>query len=143
MTTLTTVNSSLTLTINNLYDFPQTIQGYAVDDAFSSDDVDTVQVAMGVDRKLSFGYVPVERKLNIMLQANSASADIFDNLANAQDAIGEVYTVTATIILPSLGNVYVFTNGAMTNYSPMPSSKKILQQRKFSFTFERLTWSRI
>ncbi len=139
MATLTTANSALALQIAGLYPVPQTIQGYATDDAFMADDVDPVETQMGVDGHLSGGFTPYPTKLNITLQADSASNGIFDNWLAAQVAAKEVYIANATIIIQGTGEKYTFTKGFITSASPMAGSKKILQPRKFVITFESCT----
>ena len=64
MATLTSANSAFSLQIANLYPVPQSIQGYAADDAFAVDDVEPVETVMGVDGKLSGGYTPYPIKLS-------------------------------------------------------------------------------
>ncbi|MDB5777610.1 MAG: hypothetical protein JWP38_3743 [Herbaspirillum sp.] len=136
MSTLTTANSALSLQITSLYPVPQSIQGYSTDDAFATDDVEPGEFMMGVDGKLSGGYVPYPTKLTITLQADSASNAIFDNWLAAQAAAKEVYFANGTIMLSGTGDTYVFTQGGLSSASPMPSAKKTLQPRKFVITFE-------
>ena len=55
---MTTANSALTLQIDGLYPVPQSIQGYAVDEAFALDSLKKIETLMGVDGKLSAGFTP-------------------------------------------------------------------------------------
>lgn len=139
MPTLTTANSAFSLQIAGLYPVPQNIQGYATDDAFMADDVTPTETQMGVDGKLSAGYTPYPTKLNVTLQADSASNAIFDNWLAAQVAAKEVYASNATITIQGTGEKYAFTRGFLTSSTPMAGSKKILQPRKYSITFEQCT----
>ena len=141
MRTLTTANSAFALQIDGLYPIPQSIQGYATDDSFAADDVEPAEVMMGVDGRLSGGFVPYPTKLNVTLQADSESNDIFDNWLAAQTAAKEIYIANAVIILQGNGGKYAFTRGIMTSASPMAGSKKVLQPRKFVITFESCTKS--
>lgn len=143
MATITSVNSTFTLVIKNLYPTPLTLQGYSVDDAFAGEDIDTAQVQMGVDGFLAAGYVPVEKRVTIMLQANSPSMDIFDNWQAAQTTIRELYEASGTIAMPSLGSVYAFTKGYLTSASTFSSAKKVHQPRRFVITFQEYAWSRV
>ncbi len=136
MATLTSANSALSLQVAGLYPVPQSIQGYATDDAFTADDVTPVETMMGVDGRLSGGFTPVPTVLHITLQADSASNAIFDNWMAAQAAARETYIGNAAISLPGTGDKYIFTKGFLTSGSPMSSAKKVLQARKFSITFE-------
>ncbi len=139
MATLTAANSVLAIQVANLYNVPQVISGFATDDAFMSPDVTAAQTEMGVDGRLSAGFVPYPTVLEITLQADSPSMTVFDNILSAQAAQREVYVTNATVLLPGTGQKYALTRGFMTTLSPMPGVKKILQPRKFSITFESCT----
>jgi hypothetical protein len=139
--TLTTANSALALSVRGLFPVPQSIQGYATDDSFAVDDVSPVEVQMGVDGKLSAGYVPYPTVLNIMLQADSASTAMFDTVLDAQKAAKEAFIFDGTLIIQGTGEKYAFTNGFLTTVTPMSTAKKVLQPRKFALTFELQTKS--
>lgn len=136
MATLTTANSALALAFLPIYPIAQNIQGYATDDAFAADDVEPAEVMMGVDGKLSAGYTPYPTKLNITLQADSESNDIFDNVLLAQKAAKEVFFASGIISIQGTGKKYALNRGVLSSVSVMPSSKKVLQPRKFVITFE-------
>lgn len=141
MATLTTANSVFALSIANLYPVGQILQGYATDDAFAAEDISPAEVLMGVDGKLSGGYVPTPIPQTIMLQADSNSNAIFDDWYYAQKAAGELYIASAIIALQGTSQKYSMNRGILTGYNPMPSAKKILQPRKFVITFESVTLS--
>lgn len=137
--TLTNANSALAIAIQGLYPVPQLIQGYSTDDAFMAGDVAPVETQMGVDGYLSAGFVPYSTALDITLQADSLSNDVFDNWMNAMSAAREVYVANATIILPGVQGKWAMTKGFLTSGTPFPAGKKILQPRKFTITFESVT----
>ena len=137
MSTLTSANSAFALQIVGLYPVPQSIQGYATDDAFAVDDVSPVEVMMGVDGKLSGGYTPYPTKLHVTLQADSPSIPVFDHWMAAQVAAKEVYIANAAISLQGTGEKFILTRGFLTSGSPMAPAKKTLGPRKFEITFEQ------
>lgn len=139
MSTLTSANSVLALSVVNLYPTPQLIQGYAVDDAFAFPDVKPNETLMGVDGILSAGYTPYPVNQEIMLQADSLSNLIFDNWISAEQTARETYFASATLIYPSLAALFTFTRGVMTSASPVPTAKKVIQPRKFSITWQSVT----
>ena len=139
--TLTTANSIFTLLIPGLYNAPVPLQGYATDSSFMAEDIKPAEVQMGVDGKLSGGYVPQEYPVSIELQADSLSNIVFDTWQLTQQMSKEVFTVNGIIILQGTFEKYFMNNGFLTSYSPMPASKKILQSRKFTITFESITKS--
>lgn len=96
MTTLTAANAKLVLTIPGLYPQGVGLAGFPVDDVFMTDAVKPVETAMGVDGRLSYGWVPYPVDVHIHLQADSASNQIFDNWLQAQAAVREAYRAPST-----------------------------------------------
>lgn len=143
MATLTTANSVFALAIPGLYPVAQILQGYSTDDAFSADDIQPSEVMMGVDGRLSGGFVPQPRPQTIMLQADSPSCQIFDDWQAAQESARELYIASAIISLQGTSQKYSLNRGILFSYSPMPAAKKVLQPRKFIITFESVSLSPI
>lgn len=136
MSTITSANSVLMLGINRLFNIPIQIQGFAADDAFTLEDVDMAETMIGVDGKLSGGWIPVVKSLEITLQADSASNDFFDAWIAAESTAREKYTANGSILLQGTGKLYVLTNGFLKKGNLMPPAKKVLQPRKFTIEFE-------
>ena len=139
MSTLTTANSAVSLVVRGLFPVPQRLQGYATDDSFSTDDVQPMEVQMGVDGQLSAGYVPYPTAISFTLQADSASVNMFDTVMEAQKANKEGFIFDGTIVIQGTGAKYAMTKGYLTSASPMSTAKKMLQPRKFTITFESVT----
>lgn len=139
MATLTTANSTLLLMVANLFPTPVPIQGYAADDAFAVEEVETSETYMGVDGILSGGYTPYPVPLSIKLQADSASNDFFDAWIAAEATAREKYIANATILIQGTGVLYTFTRGFMRKVSVMPEAKKVLQPRKFDIEFNSIS----
>jgi hypothetical protein len=143
MSTITSANSSFALVIPGVYSAPQSIQGYATDDAFATEAVEKVEVMMGIDGKASGGYIFNFYKMSVSLQADSSSFDIFSNWQLAQDAVREVITAAATIIIPSIGYKFAMTNGFLTRFQAMPEAKKTLAPLKFEITWEKVIGAKV
>lgn len=139
--TLTSANSVFAIQIAGLYPIPQNMQGYSTDDMFSMADVNTAETQMGVDGRLSAGYVPVAREFEFTLQADSESNDIMDNLIAAEDAAREKYVINATIYLPGIGGKYALTRGFLASHTPMAKAGKTLGARKFTVQFQSISKS--
>ncbi len=137
--TLTAANAVLLLTVAGLFDTPLPLQGFEVDDIYDVDNVVPAETKMGVDGKLSGGWVPVPIVQNITLQADRDSISVFEDWYNAQQTAQEVYIANGSILLPSVERSYVMTKGFLTGYKPTPDGKKVLQARKFAVTWERVT----
>ena len=78
MASITSANAIIMLTIPDLFPAPQQLQGFAADDVYGVNDLKSAEVLMGVDGKLSGGFVFVPIEWSISFQADSPSLDIFD-----------------------------------------------------------------
>jgi hypothetical protein len=134
---LTSANAILLIGIVGLYDAPQQIQGFGTDDAFDVDALENAETAMGVDGKFSAGYVPRERKMSIVLQADSLSNDLFDNWNSASETARTIYWANGQLSIPSIRKKYTLSDGVLTSYKPLPGGKKILQPRTHVITWGR------
>jgi len=132
MATLTAANSVILLGVVGLFPVPQQLQGFATDDVFATDAVETVETMMGVDGGLSAGWVPTA------LQADSGSNGVFDAWYAAQEVARETFAAFGEITLPAIGKKYEMVRGFLTSYSPIPETKKVLQPRKYTLTWQRI-----
>ena len=133
---ITSSNAVLMLSIQGLYDSPQQIQGFSADDVFDIENVKPAEAVMGVDGNLSAGRINVPIVQAIVLQADSPSNQIFEDWYASQIAEGDIMFSDATVQLSSVGAAYTLRNGVLTDYSPIPTAKKILQPRKYTITWE-------
>lgn len=133
---ITSANSIYMLAIVGLFDSPQQLQGFAADDIFTTEDLQSTEGIMGVDGFLSGGFVFMPILQSIALQADSLSNEIFDQWYNAQQTARDVFYANATISLTSLGKKYTMTKGLLTRYKPMPDAAKTLTPRRFGVTWQ-------
>ncbi|OZA85138.1 MAG: hypothetical protein B7X56_05835 [Burkholderiales bacterium 34-67-9] len=129
--TITSANSVYMLAINLLFPAPQQLQGFAADAAFDTEAGDVGETVMGVDGRMSAGYVPVIYRQTISIMPDSASATLFENWITAQKAVQEVFYATATIALPSVQRKYTLSNGILVRFPPIAPAKKVLERRDF------------
>jgi hypothetical protein len=134
--TLTAANSIIMLTVSGLFLTPQQIQGFAADDIFDTEEIKPTEVVMGVDGKLSAGYVPTPLPQNFTIQADSNSNDFFEAWYQAMKTAKEVFFAGGIIQLPAIGRSYAMVNGVLSSYKPISDGKKILQPRKYQITWE-------
>jgi hypothetical protein len=139
MSTITSANSVLMIGIAKLFNIPVQIQGFAADDAFTLEDVDMAETMMGVDGKMSAGWVPAIKVLDITLQADSASNSFFDAWIAAEQVAREKYVANGSIMIPSTGRIYALTTGYLKRGNLLPPAKKVLQPRKFTIEFSAIT----
>lgn len=134
---ITGANSTYNLSISTLFPAPQQLQGYAVDDAFTTNALKIGDTQMGVDGFLSGGFVYERLEQEIMLQANSPSVAMFDQWAQQEYLAVEKYVASAIIQLPSVGIQFTMTKGFLIDYPPIPGVKKLLQSKRYTLHWER------
>lgn len=143
MQTITAANSVFALAITGLYPSPQTLHGYAADDGFTTEALESAEVVMGLDGHMSGGYVFNPVKQTITLMPDSASLDVFNNWALAQMAAREVLVANASISLPSIGKKYVLTRGFLTSSKPIVDVKKVLAPVSYQITWNTIVGAAI
>lgn len=139
MSTITSANSVLMLGIAGLYNVPIQILGFSTDDAFTIADVDMAETMMGVDGRMSAGWIPMIKSMDITLQADSPSNDFFDAWIAAEAVAREKYMANGSILLSGTNRLYVLTTGYLKTGSVMPGAKKVLQPRKFTLEFQDIS----
>ena len=139
--TITSANSVFTLVVAGLFPAPVQLKGYASDKAFTTEAVDLAEVQMGVDGRMTAGFVPNPVKQTITLQADSPSKDIFTAVIQAMKTAREVFYLSGSISLPSTGESFTLTRGILTNAKQIPDAQKVLQPMDFVITWESVNRS--
>ena len=139
--TITSANSVFTLVVAGLFPAPVQLKGYASDKAFTTEAVDLAEVQMGVDGRMTAGFVPNPVKQTITLQADSPSKDIFTAVIQAMKAAREVFYISGSISLPSTGESFALTRGILTNAKQIPDAQKVLQPVDYVITWESVNRS--
>ena len=114
------------------------LEGYAADAAFATDNADTAETSLGVDGKLSAGWVPRSYNQTITLQPDSASRAVFDLLVGAQDAGRTVFRLNGVITLPGNQYTYSLSRGVLKNYTAVPTAQRTLQPMTFVIEWEKV-----
>lgn len=135
---ITSATARLALSVANLYAAPQNIQGFAVDDAFDAEVLETAETMMGVDGTLTGGLVFNPTKMTITLMADSPSVPFFDNWVAAQRSIRDIYIASGTIYLVAVNRKYDLNRGILTNYPQLPDVKKMLQPLKYTIAWQNV-----
>lgn len=112
------------------------IEGYASDDAFVTEAVDTAEVRIGVDGKKSQGWLPHLIPQVITLQADSVTIPLFDAMVGSQNALRETIALDGVLTLPAVNKSYTLTNGTLRRYVPIPPGKKVLEPVTYDIVWE-------
>ena len=136
--TITSANAVALLTVAPLGFTAVQLQGFAADAAFSMDGADIAETRLGVDGRLSAGWVPRIYRQTWSFQPDSDSIALFDAIAGAQDAGQTIFRLGMVIRLPATARSYDFFRGVLKNYKVMPDAKRVLDPVNFVIEWERV-----
>lgn len=137
--TITSANAVFTLSIAGLYGAPVQLQGFGVDDAFTTEAVDNAELKMGVDGQFVGGWIPMPVKMGVNFLASSPSILIFETWYNAEQGKEQKLIASGSIILPATSRQYTLTQGYLSSQNVLPDAKKTLGDRKFQITWGSIT----
>lgn len=137
---LTGASAIVTLVVDELYPSGVVIEGFNEDDLMQLDNLTRTEYNMGVDGKLSAGFVyyPIELTLGVM--PNHSGYKIFENVAQVQQTLVAPLALSMTIALPGIKRKYTLPNGYVTEFAVMPSVNRLIQPATVGLVFERCTW---
>lgn len=139
MSTITAANCKLTFTVRSPQGIvvgPFTVQGYASDDAFAVEAVESAVAILGVDGLMSAGWVPRLTKQLVRLQADSPSIGLFEAWDGAQSVLRDVLFADGAIAYPGLQKGYALIKGVLTRLTPMPAAKRVLEPVDYEITWQ-------
>jgi len=135
---ITAASAKILLSIRGLFDVPQLLQGFAPDEVFDIPALSRKEVQIGVDGHMSAGFINVVSPMNITLAADSPSNLLFDAWDAAETAAQVTYFASGVLRLPAVERSYALTKGVLTEYTPAPPGKKVLQPRKYTITWNKI-----
>lgn len=129
---ITSANASVSmLSVSGNIDF----EGYSADDIFTADSVDFAETRIGVDGKMSAGYIPQIKTNTFNFEASSKTIPKLLNLYAISEATRSPIFVTMIVIIPAVGKKYI-CEGVMKGTKPMFDAKKTLEPMPVKFDFE-------
>lgn len=134
--TITSANSVVTLTVPGVYDQPVQLQGYSVDKAWSTDMLDLAETQIGVDGRMTAGYIFKTVKQTFSIQADSPSIQVFETIWAAMAQVRDIYWISGTIDLPSTGQSYTMIRGVLTVIKTIADAAKVLQAKEYTIEWQ-------
>ena len=138
MSTITSANSVVTLSVAGLFPVPQQLQGYSADRAWESGNVTMTESQMSVDGRKTSGYIFNLVEQTYSLQADSPSKQIFTSIINAMRAAREIYIISGTITLPATGESFICVNGTLKDAKMLPNAGKVLEAVTYVIEWESI-----
>lgn len=140
--TITSTNTIFTLSVEGLYAGVR-IQGFSADMAFDMDAQEIARTVKGVDGKMSGGFRPQIYPMNIQLQADSESIEVFDTIYQYMQARREVVWLSGSIESPATKKTWALSNGILVNYSPMPAQQEVQSPQRFTINWDLVVVSKL
>lgn len=134
--TITAATATVFLTVDGLFSSAQQIQGFGTDSMIETDDVAPGVAEMGVDGRLSVGWVPTPKVVKLTLAADSPSRDLMEDWIQAQDQQREVLPCNLVVNMPAIGRTYTYSRGVITAGRTQPNAGKTLAPAAYAITFE-------
>ncbi len=134
--TITAANAKFSIAVPALVLPPFTLQGYSADAMFGFSPVEYAQVLMGVDGRMTAGFVPNPKPQEVTLMADSPSKAFFDAWVGGMEAIKELAYASAVIDIAAIGQSFIMTKGALTSAPPGVTAGKVLQPLVYTITWE-------
>jgi len=139
---LTAANSTFSISIPDLYTVPQILQDFVADNPFSTSDIEVAETVVSLEGHLFAGYVPNPISQSITLLPNGGlgndSAGILVDWIQAQRTSKGIFRANANITAPSLGKVFILTNGVLKTGKVIPDARRIYQAISFTIVWENV-----
>lgn len=130
----------VTLVADELYPQGKTIEGFAEDSLRDLENLQVTETVMGVDGKLSAGFVFNPVNITLHLMPDHSGYSVFENIAQVQAVLKAPIFLSMTIVDVSLKRKYTLVKGVLSSWSPMPNATKTMQPVDAEMIFESCTW---
>lgn len=134
---ITSANSTLILTVEDLYPSGVQLEGFSTDSILTGEDITIAETRMGVDGRLSAGYTPTPKNVTITLETSSPSLEVMVAIYQYMESRKSQPECSMTIDIPDLSQTVSLTQGCLVKARPLPDLKKLLEPTPWGFTFAR------
>lgn len=136
---ITSANATLILIVDSLFPAGVELQQFATDQSYSQDELAIAETRMGVDGNFVAGWVPSVKPVTVMLEATSPSYTAMATLYQACEMRRGIYQCSLVATVPSIHQVFTWSNGVLKSGTPVPSAKKVLDPTTWKFEFAALS----
>lgn len=137
--TLTSANCAIAIRVPGVFQTAFNLQNFSADDIFDTNDIDTVELVMGADGKLSAGWIANVNEQRFTFKADSVTLDKIDTWYMRELQAREKFPAAGSITIPSINKKFAMQRGFLMRYKPMPDAKRILQSVSFSIGWQSIT----
>lgn len=126
MNDITSANSVIVLTCDDLYPAGVQIQNFSADQSITQDDAEIAATEMGVDGAMAAGWIPSIKSVTLSIQASSPSCEVFDTIYKAAQTNRSLYRLGMTVSIPSTGKTVTYKGGVLKNWKLLPDHNQTL-----------------
>lgn len=137
--TLTSANCAIAIRVPLVFPTAFRLENFSADDIYDTNDVDTVELVMGADGRLSAGWIANVIEQRFTFKADSTTLDKIDDWYMAERQAREKFPATGSINIPSIQKKFAMQRGFLMRYKPMPDAKRILQSVSFSIGWQTVS----
>lgn len=134
MSTITSADAVVLLSISSVFPVPQVLEKFSMDANFISESVKLGENRLGVDGEMAKGKIYAILPVTISLMPDSPSIDIFNLWAN-YIIKNDVVDATLVITLLSTGYIYTLKQGGLIEAKLIPDGKKVLEPQDYKIEF--------
>lgn len=133
---ITSANSSIVISSADIALAATQLEGFGADASFATEDVESAVTQIGVDGKMSAGWVPRITNMTITLNPASASVAVFDTIITTADTLRAPVWLNCVVQIPSIGKSYTLSKGVLSRVKQAPDGGRVLAEQKFTLSFE-------
>ena len=133
---ITSANATLVLSCADFALASVSVEGFAVDDAWSFEETEHVVAQKGVDGKMSAGWVPVLNNMRINFSPDSPFNAQMMALLQAQKAARKPFIISGVLSVPSLDKVFTLSKGVCPRAKTAPDGARVLGPQAYTITFD-------
>lgn len=133
---ITSANSTFVISSADIALAATALEGYWVDSGFTFEDSEIAVAQVGVDGKMSAGWVPRLVPITVTLSPDSPSVVVMDTIITTADMLRAPVILNGVITIPSINKSYTLGRGVLTRVKMAPNAERILGSQSFVITFE-------
>lgn len=133
---ITSANATLVLSCADFALASVSVEGFAVDDAWSFEETEHVVTQKGVDGKMSAGWVPVLNNMRINFSPDSPFNVQMMALLQAQKTARKPFIISGVLSVPALNKVFTLSKGVCTRAKTVPDGARVLGPQAYTITFD-------
>jgi hypothetical protein len=133
--TLTAANAIVSITVPGLFPVPQIIDGFEIEDNFTSGAISIAETVLTLDGELEGGFVysTVPLRLNLLPMSNSKK--FFVDYLQATRTNQDIFRANFSVTMIGEKTQYTLTNGIYISGQVIPNVAKIQKAVPFEFLF--------